>query len=120
MARFNRNAPFDNVGGAPGAAYLQNGHYFNNGGVEVEIVYEGEGDARHPLGRIKDGATSALTVDEEDEISNSVDKPTDPAHLHWRHLKALVEQFGGTWTNREAALAFLEGREKPTDEEEAA
>lgn len=119
MARFDRNAPFESVGGIPGAIYRQNGRFFNNGGYEVELYEEGEGENRRPMARMKEGATPALTVDEEEEIDASRDKEIPLMEMHWRRLKAMVEQFGGTWTNREEALKFLSGL-KTADEAAAA
>lgn len=111
MARFDKNAPYENVGGAPGAAYLQSGHYFNAGFQEVELYEAGEGDSRRTLGRLKKDAGPPLTVEELEEHENSVDVPIEPGQMHWQHLKKVVEQYGGVWTNRAAALAFLAGAE---------
>jgi len=116
MARFDRNAPFESVGGAPGVAYSQNGRYFNNGGYEVEIVKVGEGDNQRSIGCVKADATPALTADEEDEYRASTDQDVPPSQMHWRKLKAVVEQFGHKWTNREDAIAFLEGNNKEEDQ----
>lgn len=114
MARFDKNAPYEVVGGLPGAAFIQNGRYFNNGGAEVEIYREGEGtDDARTLARVKVAANPNLTVADELELSleAAIEAPAEPAALHWRHLKALVESYGHVWRDRQTALRFLENRE---------
>src|ERR1700678_2306135 len=97
MARFDKNAPYDVIGGLPGAAFMQNGRLFNNGGVEVEQYTEGEGDNRRSLARVKVNANPNLTVADEVELAETIQENTPPSALHWRHLKVLVESFGHVW-----------------------
>lgn len=113
MARFDKNAPYEVVGGLPGAAFIQNGRLFNNGGAEVEQYIEGEGDDKRSLARLKTAANPNLTVADELELSleAAIEAPAEPAALHWRHLKALVESYGHVWKDRQTALRFLENRE---------
>jgi len=117
--RFNSALPYDIVGGCPGVAYKQNGHLFNNGGVEVEIetITNADGTTRS-RGRIKLDATDDL-MRSADTLPIDVEPVQDPATMHWRSLKFLVEQYGGTWTDRAAAVKFLEGR-LPATESDAA
>lgn len=113
MARFDKNAPYDIVGGLPGAAFIQNGRMFNQGGAEVETYREGEGDDARTMARVKSHANPNLTVEDELELSleAAIEAPAEPAALHWRHLKALVESYGHVWRDRQTALRFLENRE---------
>jgi hypothetical protein len=111
MARLDRNATFENVGGLPGAAFSQNGHLFNNAGQEVETYRVGEGtDDARTLARLKTAANPNLTVDDENELAASVDAPIAPAALHWRQLKVLTDSHGHVWKDRQTALKFLEGQ----------
>lgn len=113
MARFDRHAPFDSVGGLPGAAYLQKGRYFNQGGFEVELYKEGAGtENERTMARVKADAQPSLTADEEDEIQASVDADIPVEQLHWRKLKVLVETYGGKWTNRDDGISFLKGMQE--------
>ena len=109
----NRALPFDVVGGCPGVAYQQNGSYFNNGGIEVEIVeVPNEDGTISPQGRVKVGATDDLMPTIEN-VPVDTKIPQSPEIMHWRQLKCLVEQYGGTYTNRVDALMFLQGIEQP-------
>jgi hypothetical protein len=114
MARLNRDAPFDAIGGLPGAAYSQNGRLFNPAGFEVETYEVGEGDQKRTLCRAKQDANQNLTVDEEED-AKAADAPVTAASMHWRQLKALVESYGHKFTNRQDALRFLENREPETE-----
>jgi hypothetical protein len=118
MARFDKNAPYELVGGLPGATYIQNGRYFNNGGAEVELYRSGEGTEARTLARTIQNSNPNLTVADEIELAGTIDTPTSPKSMHWRHLKALVEGYGHVWKDRQTALLFLEGREPEREEAE--
>jgi hypothetical protein len=125
MARLNRDAPFDVVGGLPGAAYSQNGHLFNNAGQEVETYRVDEGtDQARTLARRVTASNPNLTVADEVEFAEAQDPVIAPSALHWRQLKVLTDAYGHVWKDRKTALEFLENREqgvaepKPQFEEE--
>ena len=70
------------------------------------------------MARLKVDANPNLTVIDEQELAveAAVEASTEPAALHWRHLKALVESYGHVWKDRQTALRFLENREdEPQD-----
>lgn len=116
--RFNKALPYSSVGGCPGVSFLQNGLYFSQGGDEVEIVHVDDGEGgKMPVGRVKIDATDDLMPPLENMPVDTL-QPQDPETMHWRHLKVLVEQYGGTWTNRADAIAFL--KKDQTDELDAA
>ena len=50
-------------------------------------------------------AANLVEVSEEDSEINDSDLTT----WHWKKLKSAVEDAGGTWTNRENAIMFLDG-----------
>ena len=107
--RLNRALPFELVGGCPGVAFQQNGLSFNAGGQEVEIVQISDGNGgQKPVGRVKVDATDDLCPTPENMPVDTT-RPPDIKSLHWRQLKALVEQYGGVWTDRADALKFLSG-----------
>lgn len=94
----DRTQPYGEVGGIPGVKFEQGGRFFNPGGVEVTY---GEEDA--------DGLRAITQLPSTVEDSEAFATGDDLDTMHWRHLKAMVESFGGTWTNKEDALAFLKG-----------
>lgn len=103
MHQLNRNKPFAEVHGLPGAIYEQEGMYFNGNGDE----------------------SSLRSIEEETSIISEEIIPPNPlsaseimapesdsglGEMHWKHLKALVESYGGEWENKEKALIFLKGK----------
>ncbi len=92
-ATLDRSQPYGEVIGLLGVRYEQGGHYFNPRGAEV-------GQNGHPL-----ETSSPISVHGSPEAkSNGLEGK------HWRELKALVETFGGEWSNKAGAIAFLRGR----------
>ncbi len=94
MARLNRGEPYAQVAGIPGVAWQQGGRLFNPAGVEVD-----------ENGDVLEGAR------EEPEPIEASDDDVPLEDKHWKHLKALVEMYGGTWTNRAEAIAYLKGHQ---------
>jgi hypothetical protein len=117
MARLDKSSPYETIGGAPGVAYSQNGHYFNNGGQEVEMVEVGEGADRRKVGRAKAGVNPLLTADEEDDLRVAKDVPIPLTSLHWTKLKFMVESYGHEWKGRPEAIEFLKGQSVNNNEE---
>lgn len=85
MRHIDLGRPYQEIcGGASGARYEQDG-----------VLFGPTGDELHPLSPVAEAvpAVAPGEVALEDQ--------------HWRYLKAQVEMFGGTWTNKADALAFL-------------
>lgn len=104
--RLDFSKPYAEVHGQLGAVYEQNG-----------LLYRGDGS---PATNLQDIPEEVFVKD--DSIPPPVcviESPSLPIEsternlqdMHWRHLKALVESFGGEWTNRLDAIKFMEGKE---------
>ena len=85
--RLDESQPYAEIHGGGVVRYEQNGRMFLPNGREVGAPDDGLDDvpAEAPA-----GASSYQS-------------------MHWKTLKAIVESYGGTWTNKEAAIRFLEG-----------
>lgn len=98
--------PYGEVHGMPGAAYEQNGIYYKTDGSPaihaqeyIEEVVIQDDTIPPPVCVIEQGTEPVEATD---------DKSMDA--MHWKHLKALVESYGGEWTTRQAALEFMKGK----------
>lgn len=90
MPVLDRSRDFAEIHGAPsGVKYEQDGRCFNLRGEEVDVM-------GRPV-RIE-------TPKPESKPSEELDGK------HWKHLRAMVELYGGTWTNKADAIAFLQGQ----------
>lgn len=85
--RLDESQPYAEVHGGGCVRYEQNGRMFLPNGREVGAPDDGLDDV---LAEAPSGASSYQA-------------------MHWKTLKALVESYGGTWENKEAAIRFLEG-----------
>lgn len=85
--RLDQSLPYAEVHGGSCVLYEQNGRMFLPSGREV-------------------GAPDDASDDVETEAPAGA---SDYQAMHWKHLKAAVEAYGGVWTNKEAAIAFLRG-----------
>lgn len=104
----DKSKPFATVYGQPGVSYEQNGVLFNAGGNAVEestlipceeapeVVPE---DKNEPL---------VLTSVVDDKPRP--DEALSLGQKHWKHLKVMVEAYGGEWTTRADAVEFLKGK----------
>ena len=81
----NRSAPYGQVYGMAGVSFEQNGRLFDFGGFPV------------------DGNGNRVEAVQEAAPSPGIEG------MHWKQLKVMVEQYGGEFTTREAAIAFLRG-----------
>lgn len=88
----DRSRPYAQVYGLDGVYWHQDGRNFNF-----------KGDPLDEHGRV---------VRDPEPVSQGDGMEA----VHWRHLKAMVEQYGGEWTTKEAALSFLRGRPEPVSE----
>lgn len=95
------------VYGLPGAVFEQDGIRFRRDGTEaMDIEPVVEEDNRKTPDDILPACT--LTETQTPPAGDVSNKPA--AEMHWRQLKTLVEAYGGIWTNKEDALAFLKGK----------
>jgi len=101
--------PCDQVFGIPGVSWSQDGCLYNAVGRPVTYRWEktGEKDASgDPQDRLIVTALEdpppvpVVVAASADELDNA----------DWRHLKAMMMQYGEDYTTKEAAIAFLRGR----------
>lgn len=102
--QLDRNRPFAEICGLPGAAFEQDGIMFrNNGSVAADVapiieeIWVSEPELNPP-------SISCIEMP-----SNPIDHSDGQSleDMHWRKLKALVEVYGGTWVNRAEAILFI-------------
>ena len=102
MQELDDSRPYSEILGVVGVRFEQDGRYFNNAHHQVDWG-----------GNIIAYATVAPendTIDPPPVASGQTDAPTGSlSALHWRHLKAMVESYGGEWTNKVDAIRFLSG-----------
>lgn len=115
MARvLDQSKPYGEIHGAIGAMFEQDGVLFKSNGMEVF-----SGEVEHIIDEIAEKDTNeplpyVFCVEQKSETSDPIETNLGGARdldtMHWRHLKALVEVYGGTWENKEKAMAFLKGK----------
>ena len=136
VPKFDITSPYGTIyGDCSGAKYIQAGHYFKPKG---EYLFSTKNAGDPPGGYAKKGTPSAMPklpmtpkqlqnfereqrkqevaqpVEQEPpvDVIGKVNLPKDgetPLHeLHWSQLKKLVEQEGGTWADKQTAIAFLQ------------
>lgn len=92
----DKSEPHSIVIGLPGVVFEQDGRYYRHNGDEVS----------------EDGALLAVSdIVLPEQIAPVLAEEAAPARRRGpvpnAELKQLVEQFGGTWTDRTDAIAFL-------------
>ena len=90
----DRARPYGEVHGGVSRTYEQDGLSFDSKGVLI-------GD--EPAGEVMTAARFWLTPDDPEQPSEFEAMPTAA-------LMALVDQYGGEFTTREAAVSYLKGR----------
>lgn len=99
--------PYAEVHGLPGAVFEQNGSYFKRDGSiatsvseYIEEVVAEDDSIPPPIACYEQQTSPAAKSSHDDSISGMPDK----------HLKVLIESFGGEWVNRKKALEFMKGK----------
>lgn len=96
--------PFQEVHGLPGAKYEQGGVFFDGNGQPSASLQPYEDETPPP-----DDSSPLPYCTIEEQTS----KDAAPVKLHAMtngYLKAMVETYGGTFTNRQDAIAYLKGK----------
>lgn len=104
----DRTIPFATVYGQPGVSYEQNGVLFNAGGNAVEESTLIPCDETPEL--IPEDNNEPLVLTSIVDDKPRPDEALSLSQKHWKHLKVMVEAYGGEWTNRESAVSFLKGK----------
>lgn len=106
----DKSRPYAEVYGLSGVAYEQDGLTFNRSGkLSLPISHTEEVIPKED----KSLPPSYFTEEQpsppqQDEISGGTSIET----MHWKHLKTLVESYGGEWNNRQEAIVFLKRGKK--------
>lgn len=110
----DQSRPYAEVHGLPGAMYEQDGVLFKYNGSEafssdVEHIIEEVAQAE-----LEDATPYIFCVEQKtsssDKVEANLGSGRDLDNMHWKHLKSLVEVYGGTWENKEQAISFLKGK----------
>ena len=104
----NRSRSYAEIIGLPGVAYEQDGRRFDSSGKEIEALDFEPVEER--AGKTPDDILPAVTVIEAQTPPGQSDEGKSLEKMHWRHLKAMVETYGGEWTNTRDAVTFLRGK----------
>jgi hypothetical protein len=116
--RLDRNAPYEQVFGIPGVVYAQGGQSFAGDGSPVVWRREATGEktaSGEPAERIvieavaggEDAGPLAFVRASKEEPEEAGDTFET---MHWRHLAALLDQYGEEFTTKAAAIAFLRNK----------
>lgn len=110
LRTLDKTRPFAELLGLPGAAYEQDGVKFKPDGTEA---------LPSDLAPIVD----EIIIKEKYEINppsvSCIEMPSEPVDtyngrtiedMHWKQLKALVESYGGAYTDRMSAISFMRGK----------
>ncbi len=101
----DKNRPYAEVHGMLGVAYEQDGLTFNRAGIQ-SVASEYVEEVRPPEDKSVTHFMEEQASPPQDETAGGTSIET----MHWRHLKTLVESYGGEWKNRQNAIEFLKGK----------
>jgi hypothetical protein len=102
----DRARPFAEVYGLPGAVFEQDGKFFRTDGSEAKSL----GSYDEPTVSVSEEIIPAVTCIEQPSLPVEMENGRNLEDMHWRHLKALIESFGGEWTTRKDAIEFMKGK----------
>ena len=103
----DKNKPYAEIHGLPGAMYEQNGIMFK-GDLTEALSTEPFLEEALPPEDISEPPV-VFCIEQKTEPHDFSDGKTI-FDMHWKPLKLLVESYGGEWTNRASAIEFLKGR----------
>lgn len=100
--------PYAEIHGLRGAVYEQNGLYYKSDGAPAtgvasfvdEIIVQDD-SVPPPIACYEQETLPASNHHDERNLED----------MHWRHLKPLVEIYGGEWTNKQDAIKFIKGKQ---------
>lgn len=98
--------PYGEVHGLPGAMYEQGGQYFRGDGSPATAINPYKEESVVP----DDSVPPPVACYEQPTVPQEVSADTGIEGMHWKHLKALVESYGGQWTDKKTAVAFMRGK----------
>lgn len=98
--------PYGEVHGLPGAFYEQSGAYYKADGAPAIHIQE----YIEELPVIDDSVPPPVCCYEQPTAPAEVAHDDSINGMPNKHLKALIESYGGEWTGRKAALEFMKGK----------
>lgn len=105
MRELDRSRPYAEICGLPGAAYEQDGFRFKPDGTEavdvtpiIEEIWVSEKEVNPP-------SSPVIEIP-----SPPPETPKTLEDMHWKHIKAMVEAYGGEWAGKAEGIAFLQGK----------
>lgn len=102
------NKPYGEVYGLPGAVYEQGGHYFRSDGkeaIDAKPIEDNE-----PASEAEDILPPVCCIEQPTVPFESTTGGHHVEDMPSKLLRAMVENYGGEWTNRKAAIAFMKGK----------
>lgn len=105
----DRTRSYGQVYGLTGVQFEQDGISFNAVGIEVDpSAFPRINDEPEKPPERDDTPIHPAIVITDDKPPR--DESTDLSQKHWKHLKVMVEAYGGEWTSKEDAINFLRGK----------
>lgn len=106
--QLDKSRPYAEIFGIVGASFEQDGILFTSAGQEAKNTYEVK-DEEEPDNDVDDAEIRSETIVSEPAPAEDASVDTFES-MHDRHLKALVEGYGGTFESRDGAMQFLRHR----------
>lgn len=123
LRTLDRSKPYGSVMGMSGAAFEQNGILFTLQGFEAraEDLQEIGSEEPPPSSNQNEEQKETPAIKEEIapipeepptmlKIAENQAQPDTLEKMHYMRIKAMVESYGGKWTNKEEGIDFLRGR----------
>jgi hypothetical protein len=105
--KLDQTKPYAIVCGLPGAHYQQDGVLFTVSGEESQGTTPLKEPDIEPPEDPNDIPRCIMA-----ESPPAPAETLEPGKMHWKHARAMVETYGGTWTNMKDAMEFLKGKGK--------
>lgn len=106
--QLDRTRPYGEVCGLLGARYEQDGVNFNAAGSEVNPASFARINDEPAPPPVRDDTPIFPAIVMSEDLPK--EEPSDWDKKHWKHLKVMVETYGGEWTTKEDAINFLRGK----------
>jgi len=103
----DKSKDYAEVYGLPGVRFVQDGVNFNGGGFEIDPTNLEPINHEKPKPSPRDD--TPIHVAYEQHETKKEDNESKIEKMHWTRLKAMVEAYGGIWSNSEDAIKFLKG-----------
>lgn len=99
-SKLDKSRPYGVIRGQHPATYIQGGKYFLGNGTEYVSGKKPETKPVEPAKEPEPTAQAAAPAEDGEDLES----------LHWSQLRKMVEDAGGTWSNKTDAIAFLKAK----------